>query len=954
MNSVSPQCTGPPRPAAGAVSVLVATYSIGGEGPLPESTFPPDSESWTTKNARIIALRKEKSRDAARNRRGKENYEYYELAKMLPLPAAITSQLDKASIIRLTISYLKIRDFAMQGDPPWHNYPDGHSGISRTLSSVLQGRFSQQHSGVSAIAQEVFEHNLGGHILQAFDGFLFALSNDGRFLYISETVSIYLGLSQVELTGSSVFDYIHASDRNELAEQLGMKLPPSRTVSQTSVGTGSSDGCQSSPMDSPTSPNNETLGLSMTSSESSYMRSFVIRMKSTLTKRGVHIKSSGYKVIHITGSMRPRMVLTQYSRHAPVIMGFTGVAQSLPPPTVNEIHLEPTMFVCKLDLDLTIVFCEAKIQEFIDLTAEDVTDKSLYSFLHAEDTASMRNCHCDLLSKGQMISHYFRWMCKSGGYVWVQSTATLAYARTSNDRSFMFINQVISNAEATDTIMDVSQMSSLPPDTLKGETSDGSGHESDMGNTSPDDTKGKSVKTEKTLKYSKKATQESSTSRGKSPSRMRKRKTHTDHKDTKRHRQASPIEMPDKLPVGEEPTVESKTVIVDGSAEGKSQEVKAQQMHGHARKPKKVLEDQHLRQSQEEKETVPPMKTTNSDVGCPGCEPIEDEPSPGYISPINHSVSSNGRDSDSFSNGSQSASSRVKEGWDNPPNREVPRDPEVSRGYQEVGVGSGRQVGTEDSIIIPKRSCCKGGSGCSPKPPDSMLTPPLSDSCQSQFVLPPVSSLSDTKTKHYSTDSVPAMLTSRSSSNNNHHPLPVSKGFSNQSVVSPDVELVSPQPSHGVLSKSQPITNPPTDVDSPNSASGKTEHLYNTHPRVITAVSSAYAGMPYASYGQYSNFQQYPSPVNLAAHHGYQSNPYTDHYKNFRSAHDMPMDLSYNNVGSYANMSILHGNMTTGGTTHPYYHAAKMGYATAPETSLQVIHDRGCLDEATKASNAKV
>lgn len=38
---------------------------------------------------------------------------------MLPLPAAITSQLDKASIIRLTISYLKLRDFSAHGDPPW-------------------------------------------------------------------------------------------------------------------------------------------------------------------------------------------------------------------------------------------------------------------------------------------------------------------------------------------------------------------------------------------------------------------------------------------------------------------------------------------------------------------------------------------------------------------------------------------------------------------------------------------------------------------------------------------------------------------------------------------------------------------------------------------------------------------------------------------------------------------
>ncbi|KAF7251695.1 Neuronal PAS domain-containing protein 3 [Varanus komodoensis] len=79
----------------------------------------------TLDNNSLQALRKEKSRDAARSRRGKENFEFYELAKLLPLPAAITSQLDKASIIRLTISYLKMRDFANQGDPPWNLRMEG-------------------------------------------------------------------------------------------------------------------------------------------------------------------------------------------------------------------------------------------------------------------------------------------------------------------------------------------------------------------------------------------------------------------------------------------------------------------------------------------------------------------------------------------------------------------------------------------------------------------------------------------------------------------------------------------------------------------------------------------------------------------------------------------------------------------------------------------------------------
>lgn len=36
---------------------------------------------------------------------------------------------------------------------------------------------------------------------------------------------------QVELTGSSAFDYIHPGDHVEMAEQLGMKLPPGRGMS---------------------------------------------------------------------------------------------------------------------------------------------------------------------------------------------------------------------------------------------------------------------------------------------------------------------------------------------------------------------------------------------------------------------------------------------------------------------------------------------------------------------------------------------------------------------------------------------------------------------------------------------------------------------------------------------------------------------------------------------------
>ena len=67
----------------------------------------------------IGPIRKEKSRDAARNRRGKENTEFFELAKTLPVSIAITSQLDKASIVRLAIAFLRMRQMTANCGPKW-------------------------------------------------------------------------------------------------------------------------------------------------------------------------------------------------------------------------------------------------------------------------------------------------------------------------------------------------------------------------------------------------------------------------------------------------------------------------------------------------------------------------------------------------------------------------------------------------------------------------------------------------------------------------------------------------------------------------------------------------------------------------------------------------------------------------------------------------------------------
>ncbi|XP_032965399.1 neuronal PAS domain-containing protein 3 isoform X5 [Rhinolophus ferrumequinum] len=470
--------------AGGAAAGVPAGAGMGRAGAAANGT-PQNVQGITSYQQRLQALRKEKSRDAARSRRGKENFEFYELAKLLPLPAAITSQLDKASIIRLTISYLKMRDFANQGDPPWNLRMEGPP--PNTSVKVIG---TQRRRSPSALAIEVFEAHLGSHILQSLDGFVFALNQEGKFLYISETVSIYLGLSQVELTGSSVFDYVHPGDHVEMAEQLGMKLPPGRgLLSQGTTEDGASSASSSSQSETPEPV--ESTSPSLLTTDNTLERSFFIRMKSTLTKRGVHIKSSGYKVIHITGRLRLRVSLSHGRTVPSQIMGLVVVAHALPPPTINEVRIDCHMFVTRVNMDLNIIYCENRISDYMDLSPVDIVGKRCYHFIHAEDVEGIRHSHLDLLNKGQCVTKYYRWMQKNGGYIWIQSSATIAInAKNANEKNIIWVNYLLSNPEYKDTPMDIAQLPHLPEKTS--ESSETSDSESDSKDTSEDNENSKS------------------------------------------------------------------------------------------------------------------------------------------------------------------------------------------------------------------------------------------------------------------------------------------------------------------------------------------------------------------------------------------------------------------------------------------------------------------------------
>ncbi|KAK5857862.1 hypothetical protein PBY51_011076 [Eleginops maclovinus] len=228
----------------------------------------------------------------------------------------------------------------------------------------------------------------------------------------------------------------------------------------------------------PLLPALESSSPSLLAPDNNLERSFFIRMKSTLTKRGVHIKSSGYKVIHVTGRLRIRMALT-HSRSVPVqIMGMVVVAHALPPPTINEVRIDCQMFVTRVNMDLKIIYCENRISDYMDLTPVDIVGKRCYQFVHAEDVEGIRQCHLDLINKGQCVTKYYRWIQKNSGYIWIQSSATLTInTKNGNEKNVIWVNYVLSNHEYKDIPMDIAQLPNLPEKTS--ETSESSDSESE-------------------------------------------------------------------------------------------------------------------------------------------------------------------------------------------------------------------------------------------------------------------------------------------------------------------------------------------------------------------------------------------------------------------------------------------------------------------------------------------
>ncbi|XP_061631388.1 aryl hydrocarbon receptor 2 isoform X1 [Phyllopteryx taeniolatus] len=355
----------------------------------------------------------------SKRHRDRLNSELDKLTSLLPFTEEVRARLDKLSVLRLGVGYLKVKSFFNATLKNRQNGSSWSSKQSPMLGGDVQNALisSTVTSQVASIDGVTFSE--GDLLLQALNGFVFVVTTEGYVFYSSPTIQDFVGFQQSDVIHQSVFELIHTDDRALFRRQLDFAFNP-HFSQQDGIAEGRSE--QSS---SEVSTNLITYDPKVIPPENSSFleRNFCCRFRCLLDN------SSGFVALNFCGRLKflhGQNQVSEVGTQVPPQLALFAIATPLQPPSILEIRTKTLIFQSKHKLDFTPMGIDTRGKVVLGYSeAELFTKGSGYNFIHAADMMYCADNHVRMMKTGESGFTVFRLLTKKGVWLWVQANARL-------------------------------------------------------------------------------------------------------------------------------------------------------------------------------------------------------------------------------------------------------------------------------------------------------------------------------------------------------------------------------------------------------------------------------------------------------------------------------------------------------------------------------------------------
>ncbi|XP_029639012.2 hypoxia-inducible factor 1-alpha-like [Octopus sinensis] len=324
-------------------------------------------------------------------RRDKLNCYFEELAKCVPLVANSPQRLNKTSILRLSLSYLKF-----------------------LLGLKRKGLLPKEKCKTELLQP--------GNVEELIGGFLLVITETGNLIYTSKYIKRYLGYNQIDVIGQSMYNLIHPDDNQVFSEQFRITDVKDIAHLQTHKEF--------------TIRLNKKNKFHPTSYETFHAMG---QIKYCKTERKIEMKEETWLIAILKPVLQP--LYKEIS-----IFAETTQIQYISRHDFNGRFLDITLSSFAND-----EICSPSDEWFLQLTGfniKDVLGKSAYLFVHGGDMEYVAKAHKEMVEKNIVIEIVFRSTTKSQGIYFTSSrTFVIRDNWTEKPKMIIAVNHVISEKQ---------------------------------------------------------------------------------------------------------------------------------------------------------------------------------------------------------------------------------------------------------------------------------------------------------------------------------------------------------------------------------------------------------------------------------------------------------------------------------------------------------------------------